>query len=138
MIEKARSILREVQNSLKNCECEENLYNKAIYGVDFPCIHTVLQDFIEVILFQRFISDFQIDLSDFFIICTKYCPFSCYIQNKFENEIDGIVSKIGSYFFKRYIFFEDENILCELAKQFLYCFTYTLKNLSTAFTKDLR
>lgn len=111
---------------IKNFDCEESLYNKAIYGVDFPCIHTVLYNFIDGDFFQKFTSQYRIDLSDFFLTCTKFCHYSCYLQSKFDEGFKKIESRIGTYFLQKYNFIEDQNIIIELAKQFLQCFTYSL------------
>ena len=131
IIEKVRTILREgpdsyLKCSCENCDCEEILYNRAIYGVDFPCEHTVLHDFITGEFFQKFISEYHINLSEFFISCTKYFPFSFYPIDIFDQKIEGIISKISSNFISKYLEIKNEDLLKELARQFLQCFSYSL------------
>ena len=61
LIEKVRSILKEGPNSYlklskESCDCEESFYNEMIYGVKFPCLHTVMTSFILSEAFQKFFS----------------------------------------------------------------------------------
>lgn len=134
IIEKVRNILKEGPNSYsklsnENCDCEDCIYNQMIYGIDFPCIHTILHNFIASELFQTFFKKYPIQYNDFFITCIKYCPISFFEKNKFYFNIKSITHKITLYIISFYnkIFSEKEHdVIADLAFHFLECFVYSL------------
>lgn len=111
------------------CECEDQIYNALIYGVEFPCIHTILSEFISSEFFQNFSDQFHINFSDFFLLCFKFFPNSYYEKTKFELHIDDIVVKIVKNFLAQTSETwseEDTEKFYGLAFGFLQSFSYTL------------
>lgn len=134
IIEKVIFLLKEGPNGYLNCSnsecnCEDDQYNYMIYGVNFPCHHTVLNDFINSDFFQKFPLDQFIDYQEFFLLCFKFFPKSYFESKKFDEQVDLITSKIATFYISQHsnIFDEESHaILSELAFGFLQSFKYTL------------
>lgn len=132
--EKIREILKKkddqyLQFSQKNCDCEDDIYNLSIYGVKFPCIHTVLHKLIFNDFFQNVILKTDIDFYELFLLSFKFCPNSFYEGQKFDSNIDHLVQKICSFFCTQYPFYQNDEmipIISQLSKEFLQCFRYEL------------
>ena len=43
------------------CDCKDQLYNLMIYGIDFPCVHTILSKLILSKFFKNFFDDYRFD-----------------------------------------------------------------------------
>ena len=68
-IQKVRNFLKEdsdfyLKCSNEVCDCEDQLFNLMIYGIDFPCVHTVLSKLISSEFFENFFDDFHIDFQN--------------------------------------------------------------------------
>lgn len=132
IIEKVRTILKNGPNSYlkcgqQKCDCEDDLYNSSIYGVNFPCVHTILYNLVSNELFQNFIKTNSVDVDELFIICFKFCPYSTYEKSIFDVKIQDISQKITNYFIDKYPHLtESQSDITEIVKQFIQCFTYIL------------
>lgn len=127
LIEKVISLLKEGPNgylkcSNTECNCEEDLYNLMIYGVNFPCHHTILSEFINSDSFKHCSLGHLINYQEFFLLCLKFFPKSYFEIKKFDEQIDLIVNKIATFYISQYPdVFDDDcyEMLSELAFGFL-------------------
>lgn len=123
----------------KECfDCEETIYNKMIYGVDFPCHHSILYNyFIEEKLFD-FKPENEFNVRRLFMFLLDKFPHNLYESEKFiksKSEINKIVKD----------FIVSENLtnanLAHLqitAFAFLRCFCYTLPEFLNINPKDCK
>ena len=132
IIEKVRTILKSGPNSylkcaLSECDCEDEIYNLNIYGVKFPCVHTVLYNLISSELFQNISKIKLIDFEELFLTCIKFCPYSIYEKKIFDDKIPEIIQKITIYYFEKYPnLLKFQKDVEEIILQFIQCFTYKL------------
>ena len=125
--EKIRDILKKkndeyIQFANSECDCEDDQYNLCIFGVKFPCLHTIL-NFMNSDDFRQTISKTQIDFHELFLLSFKYFPNTFYQSNNFDMHIDEINQKICSNFCNQFPIYDDETkeIILQLSVVPLRC-----------------
>ena len=101
IIEKVINILsRRPDNFLKcaqnKCQCGEDDFIESIYGIKFPCIHTVLKSFCKSDIFIYVQENMEIDFQFIFILALQKFPndkFECNLFKTNRKNIESIVSK---------------------------------------------
>lgn len=133
ILEKIREVLKKkddkyLQFCTKECDCEDNMYNNNIFGVDFPCIHSILNQLISED-FKQVIQETKIDFYELFLLCFKFCPTSFYESKKFDKNIEELSKKICLNFCNDKPLYQNQemfDIITQLATNFLKCFRYEL------------
>lgn len=117
----------ECSNQICN-ECEEALYNQMIYGIRFPCIHTVLYEFSKFVDQLDFKVEDEVNLPSFFVFLLirfqkTHFEYSRFINS--ANEIKQIVSDFVKTLPDK-IYVKNISHLELLAYSFLKSFCYQL------------
>lgn len=133
MIEKVINILsKRPDNYLKcaqdNCQCGEDDFIESIYGIKFPCTHTILSNFCKSEIFIYAQENMEIDFQFLFILALKKLPDYKFEWNSFKTSIKHIERIVSLYESEKEINFnkETEKKLCFLINEFLKSFTYIL------------
>lgn len=127
--------------SSENCDCEESELIKLIYGITFPCIHTVLHDFNESEILKSAKSLLNIDLQSLLILCLDQFPNNLFEEKKFnllsQIEIYKLIKKFEEKYNKKFNL-GGKNVLYWLIHSFLKCFTYNLPQPIQISQNDIR
>lgn len=109
-------------------ECEEDKYNQMIYGVRFPCIHTVLYEYSNVINQLNFNIDEEVNVQCFFAYLLIRFPRTHFEFSKFNNSLIEIKQIVSGFIndFPTKIYINNISHLEFIALSFLKCFCYKL------------
>lgn len=108
----------------QTCSCGESEYNKLIFGVTFPCLHTVLYRVINGKPFQRFCQiNNDVDVRSFFLHCLMNFPHYKFEFYEFQVICNSTIEKIVNEYKKDHKNLEVISARL-LALDFLISFTY--------------
>ena len=79
------------------CECGEGVFIESIYGIKFPCTHTILHNFCKSDIFVFVQENTDIDFQFLFIQALKKFPDDKFESNLFKTSQKSIERIAGIY-----------------------------------------
>lgn len=134
-IEKVRQIVCLNSKGYLKCsnqfcnECDEASYNLMIYGIHFPCIHTILYEYSKSRSQFGFNPDEIVSLHFYSYLIGRF-RHSNFEYSKFINSLNEIKQIINDFIreYPEKVYVNNIENLLILATSFLKCFCYTLPN----------
>ena len=88
-----------IKNSIENCKCDDHIFNEALFGIQFPCMHQILKRIYssqQCIDFQKINSNIKVEKFIIYFLEKITCYNKMYNDDDIESKCEILIQNYSS------------------------------------------